>query len=134
MAQVAQPRQESRTDSRSVLIVEDDWSSRRALARLLLSCGYRTWAVASAEEALNALNNASLPSIALIDLDLPGMSGLDLISILGDYQPKVYPVLITATDQETLTRRLGGKRVTYLRKPLDFEKLLTILGDQRSAS
>ena len=99
-----------------------------------MSCGYQTRAVASAEEALSALNDVTLPSIALIDLDLPGMSGLDLISLLGHRQPTVYPVLITATDPDTLTSRLGARDVTYLRKPLDFEKLLTVLGGQGSAS
>jgi DNA-binding NtrC family response regulator len=134
VSQITQPRQYSGNNRATVLIVEDDESSRRALRQLLATCGYRARAFASAEEALSALNDSSMPPIALIDLDLPGMNGLDLISRLEDLDPMVQAILITATDPETLMRRLHGRDVTYLRKPLDFERLLTILSDQRSAS
>ena len=131
---IIQTRQQSGNDRIAVLIVEDDERSRRALRQLLSTCGYRARAFASGEEALSALNDSSMPPIALIDLDLPGMNGLDLISRLENLDPRVYPILITATDPETLLKQLKGRDVTYLRKPLDFERLLTILGGQRSAS
>lgn len=134
MSETIKPRQQVVNDRATVLIVEDDESSRRALRQLLSTCGYRARAFASAEEALSALNDSSMPPIALIDLDLPGMNGLDLISCLENLDPTVYPILITATDPETLLRQLRGRDVTYLRKPLDFERLLTILSDQTPAS
>jgi DNA-binding NtrC family response regulator len=134
VSQIIQPRQHSGRDRATVLIVEDDESSRRALRRLLSTCGYRARAFASAEEALSALNEGSMPPIALIDLELPGMNGLDLISRLENLDPTVHAILITASDSETLLGHLQGRDVTYLRKPLDFERLLTILSDQRSAS
>src|SRR6185503_1290138 len=62
----------------SVLIVEDEKVSRNALASLLTACGYRTDAVESGEEAMRRVNSGDSPSFALIDVDLPGMSGLEL--------------------------------------------------------
>lgn len=113
-----------------ILIVEDEQTSRRALSLLLAASGYEPQAFRTAEEALRQFNLARHPRIALIDLDLPGMNGLDLISRLEKLDPSIFPVLITATDADTLATRLHGRPVAYLRKPLDFELLLNLLADQ----
>lgn len=134
VSQVIHPGAASVGGCDSVLVVDDDESSRRALQRLLVGCGYRVRAFGSAEEALTALNNISAPSVALIDLDLPGMSGLDLIARLRERDASVYPILVTAADQETLTRRWPGRAIAYLRKPVEFSELLTILNGYSPAS
>lgn len=120
-------------DARDVLIVEDEQTSRRALSMLLSTAGYRTQAFATAEEALLWLNRRRRPHFALIDLDLPGMNGLDLIRRLEQLDPTVYPILITATDQESLSRRLADRTVAYLRKPIDFERLLRLMSIQQES-
>lgn len=119
------------TDQHSaVMIVEDEASSRRALSLLLSSCGYPTLAFASAEEALEAIGRERTPRIALIDLDLPGMNGLELIQRLQQLDPFVFPVLITATSGEMLSAKLHNRPLAYLRKPLDFESLLALLSQR----
>ena len=119
------------TDQHSaVMIVEDEASSRRALALLLTSCGYPTLAFASAEEALEAMGHGRTPGIALIDLDLPGMNGLELIQRLQQLDPSVFPILITATSSEMISSRLHNRPLAYLRKPLDFENLLALLSQR----
>lgn len=120
------------TDRETVLIVEDEQTSRRALSLLLATCGYQPQAFRTAEDALSAINHSLHPRIALIDLDLPGMSGLDLISHLEKLDPSIFPILITATDQDTLTARLLNRPVAYLRKPVDFDTLLGLLAHQQS--
>jgi DNA-binding NtrC family response regulator len=115
----------------NVLIVEDERVTRRALAALMTASGYHTEATGSAEEALCALASDSHPDIALVDLDLPGMNGLDFIGRLTDRDPGVFPVLITAANGEKLSQTLRQRGVAYLRKPLDFNRLLSILGEQK---
>jgi len=114
-------------DQNEVLIVEDEQTSRRALGLLLSSCGYRPQVFATAEEALLWLNAGRHPRVALIDFNLPGMDGLDLIERLRTLTPTTFAVLITATDENSLTGRLNGRPVSYLRKPLDFDLLLRTL-------
>jgi len=114
----------------SVVIVEDEETSRRALSVLLSLCGYQPQAFASAEDALRFLKGRAFPQVVLIDLDLPGMSGLDLIRRLKKLEPSVFPILITASDDDTLAAQLRGLPVVYLRKPVDFDVLLALLNEQ----
>jgi CheY-like chemotaxis protein len=112
----------------NVLIVEDERVSRRALTALMSASGYVTEAAGSAEEALDVMRAEGVhPDIALVDLDLPGMNGLELIGQLTRLEPSVFPVLITAANGEKLAERLAEQGVAYLRKPLDFSRLLTLL-------
>ena len=92
--------------------------------------GYETEATGSAEEALDALEAGSHPDIALVDLDLPGMNGLDFIGRLAHLDPGVFPVLITAANGDKLSQTLSQRGVAYLRKPVDFDRLLSIIGDK----
>jgi CheY-like chemotaxis protein len=112
-----------------VLLVEDERVSRRALSALLSASGYSTQAVGTAEEALQLLNGTPLPRIALVDLNLPGMSGLDLIERLEQLDAGVFPVLITAQGGERLRESLRNRRVAYMQKPINFDRLLTILAE-----
>jgi CheY-like chemotaxis protein len=112
---------------RAILIVEDERVARRALAMLLNACGYATHAVGSAEEALQLLEAEPLPAFILVDLDLPGMSGLDLIGRLRQIDHHVCPILITAADAERVAPGVRANAVTYLQKPLDFGHLLGVL-------
>jgi CheY-like chemotaxis protein len=116
----------------NVLIVEDERVSRRALASLMSALGYKTEAAASAEEALDALHNGTHPDIALVDLDLPGMNGLDFIGRLTQLDPNVFPVLITATNGDRLSSLLADRGVAYLRKPLDVDRLLSLIDEQKT--
>jgi two-component system C4-dicarboxylate transport response regulator DctD len=125
-------RQQPPQGNPQVLLVEDERVSRRALAALLAASGYQTEAVASAEEALSVLGeDGNLPRIALVDLNLPGMSGLDLIERLEQLDPDVYPVLITAQGGETLRAHLRDRGVGYLQKPVNFDRLLVMLAERQ---
>ena len=128
-----QPGHQGRAQGRpNVLIVEDERVSRRALAALMAASGYTPEAAASAEEALDAVRGDAVhPAIALVDLDLPGMNGLELIGQLTRMEPSVFPVLITAANGEGLTEHLREQGVAYLRKPVDFSRLLSLLNTKQ---
>ena len=112
-----------------VLIVEDDPISRRACARFCNLKGYHTDAVGSAEEALKKVSVEGLPQIALVDLDLPGMNGMELIRRFKDLNPLIFPVLITAASKETINSKRVRTSVTYLQKPVDVEHLMSLISE-----
>jgi CheY-like chemotaxis protein len=116
-------------DDGHVLIVEDERVSRRALTLLLTACGYRAVAAGSAEEALSMLASDGAPDFALVDVDLPGMSGLELAEQIEEQSPRVFTVLITAAEGERITSFMRDHAVAYLRKPLDFDDLLGLLNE-----
>jgi len=124
-----QPRTEPKFSATpaSVLVVEDDRISRRILTELLKQNGYPTESAASGEDALRSLESHPTPRIALVDLDLPGMNGVELIDRLGALDPSTIPVLVTATDEASLGAALHKRPVAYVRKPVDFNRLLTLL-------
>jgi DNA-binding response OmpR family regulator len=110
----------------NVLIVEDEVIARHALASLLSAVGYATCAVGTAEMAVQHIKDGELPEIALVDLDLPGMSGADFIAYLNAEHPKIFSILITAAGADRVSR-LRHKAMTYLPKPLDFRELVRVL-------
>jgi CheY-like chemotaxis protein len=112
---------------RTVLVVEDERVSRHALVALLRHSGYVTDEVASAEEAIRLFKRAAPPEFAIIDVDLPGMNGVDLADYLARHNPSVHSVLVTATDLDRLHALLVDHDVPFLRKPLDFKQLLHVL-------
>ena len=97
---------------------------------LLGSCGYLTSAVATAEEAVSLLRRGVVPEIAVVDLDLPGMSGLELISEIEKLDSSVRPVLVTGADTDRLEAALRDRHIEYLRKPLEFGRLLALIQSQ----
>lgn len=114
----------------AVLIVEDERVARRALTNLLSASGYVAEAAESAEEALTLLNlKGQPPKVVLVDLNLPGMNGLDFIRRIGQLNPRVMAVLMTGAGEETLRAALDDCRqpVPCLRKPLDFNRLLSLI-------
>jgi CheY-like chemotaxis protein len=112
-----------------VLIVEDDVVSRTALDMLLTASGYSTTAVASAEEALRIAQSERSPMVAVVDVDLPGMSGLDLLERLEREHIPVPAVLVTATTRDSVDLWIE-RGVPHVRKPVDFRYLLSILSEQ----
>ena len=113
----------------AVLIVEDERISRRALALLMSASGYPTQAVASAEEALKVLKQGETPAIALVDLDLPGMSGAELLEYLNQKAPPIKTVLVTAACEERVAKLTEGAPLPYFRKPIDLNALLRTLAE-----
>jgi CheY-like chemotaxis protein len=108
-----------------ILVVEDDALSRKALACLLRFREHQVHAVASAEDALQAIHNGIMPQTVLIDVDLPGMNGFELAMLLARLRPQARMILVTAAERERFPATL--QNLAYLRKPLDVERLLQML-------
>jgi FixJ family two-component response regulator len=110
-----------------VAVVDDDASVRRALARLLgtLDCSVRTYA--SAEEFLDSLQYTS-PDCLIVDLQMPGMTGLELQLHLARAGVRIPTIVITAHGEIVLRRQCeAAGAVAYLLKPFEDGTLVEAL-------
>ncbi len=107
-----------------LLLVEDDESLRQIVARHLRSRGFAVEEAASIEEATARLTDGCRPGLVLLDLNLPGGTGWDLLrsTALGDAGAP--PVVITSATTVS-PRRLAEFHVAgYLPKPFPLETLV----------
>jgi two-component system, LuxR family, response regulator FixJ len=107
-----------------VTVVDDDESLRRSLRNLLRSVGFGVETFASAEEFLRSAPRGSTRCLVL-DLRMPGMSGLDLLRQLAVEDSHIPVVILTAHgDVETRRRSLQAGAVAFLDKPFRSVALL----------
>ncbi|HDQ73969.1 MAG TPA: response regulator, partial [Chloroflexi bacterium] len=83
-------------NEQAVLIIDDEPLIRRAMADYLEECGYRTVTAADGEQGL-ALARAQRFDIVLVDLRMPRLDGLTVISVLHDEQPDLPIVVVSGT-------------------------------------
>ncbi|VVP03139.1 Regulatory protein AtoC [Pseudomonas fluorescens] len=110
-----------------VLLVEDDRSLREALADTLLLAGHDFHAVGSAEEALTAVAREAF-SLVISDVNMPGMDGHQLLSLLRVRQPQLPVLLMTAhgaVERAVDAMRQGA--ADYLVKPFEPKALLDLV-------
>lgn len=111
-------------DRQPVVVVEDDAGMSKAIERLLRAAGFQPVSFKSAEELLQT-NAAQSAACLVLDIHLPGLSGLELARLLigsGRAKPIIF---ITGQDEPSLrdeALRLGC--VDYFRKPFDGSTLL----------
>lgn len=107
-----------------VAIVDDEEPVRKALRRLFLSAGIDVETFATGDELLESVR-IHRPDCAVIDLHLPGLTGLDVQQRLVEAGVHLPTVIITGHDQAGVAERvLAAGAAAYLRKPLDEETLL----------
>ena len=117
-----------------VLAVEDDPSMRTAIGRLLGAAGHDCATFASAEALLESVEWERADCV-VTDLNLPAMSGLELLDELRRREHDRLPVIvITAFDRPGLRERaLQRGAAAYLRKPFEGSVLLDAIRDLGSA-
>jgi FixJ family two-component response regulator len=108
-----------------VSVVDDDESVRESLQSLLRSVGFAVKVFASAEEFLNSSNPGDSDCL-ILDVRMPGMSGIELHRRLVGGNHGVPVIFITAhgSDAEVRARTLKDGAVDYLVKPFSEDALL----------
>jgi FixJ family two-component response regulator len=110
-----------------VVLVDDDASIRTSLARLFRSAGIELTVFASAEEFL-ASPAVSQARCAIVDVQMPAMSGLELQAACRRSNPSLPVILITASPDAGIERQaLAGGAAAFLNKPFDGEELLEVV-------
>jgi diguanylate cyclase (GGDEF)-like protein len=109
------PRQSQRAN---VLIIDDEWQIRSLLVDLLGSV-YRCSEAGSAEEALQALSHETF-DLVISDIDMGGMSGLELVPRVHSLAPDTVVVMISGNqDIEFAIKALRAGAFDYITKPID---------------
>jgi DNA-binding response OmpR family regulator len=109
---------------KSILVVDDEKSQREILEMILSGEGYDVTTASSGEAAMKFVESRRF-DLVLTDLKMTGMSGLDLLKELTNYDKSIIVILLTAhgsVDSAVDALRLGA--FDYLQKPYDSEKLL----------
>ncbi|MBN1314468.1 MAG: response regulator transcription factor [Anaerolineales bacterium] len=109
--------------AKHILLVDDDALLRRSLTFNLEQAGYRVSAAANAEDAL-ALAGRDRPDLALLDIGLPGMDGLDALRHFQDGMD--VPVIFLTARRRELDEVLGLELGAddYITKPFELDVLL----------
>jgi FixJ family two-component response regulator len=116
-----------------ISVVDDDDSVRESLRGLLRSVRFLVEVFASAEEFLRS-DRVRATDCLILDMRMPGMSGLELQRHLTSSHPEMPVIFITAHgDEELRSRALSSGAVDYLLKPFSEEALLTAVQTALSA-
>lgn len=116
------------TYAADVLIVDDEQAVRDSLTKTLRREGYKTYACADFDSAIQTLNQQMFP-VSIVDINLPGTNGIALLSYIHGLQTNIQVIIITgdptvATAREAI--RLGA--YDYISKPFRRSELLTVVG------
>jgi len=125
---------ESARHGRTVLVVDDEPSQRQLFAESVRQLGFSVLEAGSGEEAVEIVARRS-PDLVLLDVRLPGMSGLEALRRIREEMPDVSVLLITAyADVRDAVTALKSGACDYLTKPVDLEELKTAILDQLGES
>jgi len=113
-----------RPSALTLVVVDDDEHIRRAVERLLRSHGHQVHAFKSAEAYLAGACQADC---AILDVELPGLSGLELHARLAQDGNDLPVVFITARDEVETLAAVQRTHRCYLKKPLDEDRLLAAI-------
>ena len=116
-----------------ILIADDDMDTRTILVDYLSHRGYEVAAARDGNEALE-LAKAWPPDLALLDVMMPGRSGVGLASLLKELYPDIQVIIITAYGSIGLAVEAMQKGAfCYLTKPIRLQQLLKTIQDVMNA-
>ena len=108
----------------TICIIDDDESVRKALGRLIRSMGLNAVTFATAEEFFQCTERLT-PACLVVDVHLPGLSGLDLLKKLTAEGQRIPAAVITAyADEQIRAQALEAGAIAFLAKPFDEKSLL----------
>ena len=113
-----------------ILVVDDDESIRNSLATILRDEGYTVDLAMSGSEAIKKTESTAY-NAALIDIRLPDMEGIELLTRMRDTVPKVRKIILPGyPSMKNAIEAVNRKADAYVLKPVDVEKLLDTIREQ----
>lgn len=115
---------------RNILLVDDDDLLRATLPAMLASLGHRVGVADSGPTALAALNWGPEPDLVILDVDMPGLDGLEVLQQLRTRHPTLPVLFATGLKDARLEERLkADSAVDYLAKPFTLPELKARLAE-----
>jgi len=111
-----------------VLIIDDDDNLRTSFEKLLIDEGYMVRSAPSAEMGIQAIRK-EMPDMVILDMQMPGMSGIEAFGVIHAMDPKLPVIIMTAygtTESAIEAIKLGA--FDYILKPFDIPSLLMVIG------
>lgn len=112
------------TSETTILLVDDDRLVLSTLSMGLARAGYRVITAESADDAEAFLASGERPDLAILDVRMPGTSGLVLAERLRSLDHIPFMLLTAYSDQETVDRATASGALAYLVKPVDTPQLM----------
>jgi len=113
-----------------ILVVDDDESIRKTIKAILENEGYIVDLAATGSEAIQKTNEKAY-NIALLDIRLPDMEGVELLKLIKDTVPHTRKIMVTGyPSMQNAVAALNKNADAYLTKPVNVEKLLNIVKEQ----
>ena len=114
---------------KTILVVDDEAAQRRLLGEFVGSLGFSAREADSAEDALEAIRR-HCPAMVLLDVRLPGMSGIEALAEIRKLAGNLPVLLITAyADLRQAVEAMKTGADDYLSKPVDLDELATAVTD-----
>jgi FixJ family two-component response regulator len=124
---IGEKKDGARSHRNRISIVDEDESVRQAMDRFCRSAGYESRCFNSAKAYLAAKWDEHCDCL-ILDLQLPGMIGLDLYAEFGAHKRAIPVVMITACEDKAARRQASEAGViAFLRKPFHTDRLLDAL-------
>lgn len=115
------------SEKERILIVDDDEGTRRSLSLIFNRKGYETAAAGTGEAALK-LARQGFFNLALLDIKLPDMEGVELLAPLKGIHPDMEMIMVTAhASLETAMQALNRGASLYITKPLNMDEVLSTI-------
>ena len=113
----------------TILVIDDDPLQRELLGGFAETLGYLVQEADSGEAALEQLRRRT-PDLALLDMRLPGIGGLEVLRVIRQSLPRLPVILITAfADLRQAVDAMKSGADDYLTKPVDLDELKTAITD-----
>jgi len=118
----------------TILVVDDDATFRTRLVRALTSRGYETFEAGDVDSAIARAKQLK-PARAIVDLRMPGKSGLDLISALIEIDEEIQILVLTGYGSiATAVEAVRRGAIDYLNKPVDTEQILAVFDREHATA
>jgi two-component system, cell cycle response regulator len=114
-----------------LLVADDDFTSRQILQAVLMKCGYEVVSASDGNEAWQALNEPDHPRLAILDWNMPGMDGLEVVRRLRKAEttdPHYLIILTSRGEKKDVVEALNAGANDYVAKPYDNEELQARIG------
>ncbi|MGQ9545074.1 MAG: response regulator [Candidatus Bathycorpusculaceae bacterium] len=118
------------SENAKILVVDDSESIRKVLKTILEGEGYKVDVAANGKEAIRK-SYKKFYNLALIDIRLPDMEGIELLTKMKDTVPKMRKIIITGYPSlQSAVAAVNKGADGYILKPFDMDKILAIIKEQ----